>query len=285
MRIGIPLVLLLTGTLFVVLVRADMPAGWPLPVTAPSPPPVAPGAVDQELQDKVVLDDASDWLYGSANAAANRKALATLQQPVREISAEDQGFEKVLNFLRTNTDTNILVNWKALEDAGIDRNTQVTVELHGVPFYKILNVILRNVGGETANLGWTLDSGIVTISTRDDLNSATYQVVRMYDIRDLLVNTDPQKSRDDEVREIVELIKSVVAPDSWRDAGGTIGSIRELRGRLIINQLSGNHYATYRLLEKLRVSEHIGGRGPGAPRAPDAPNLNMLSGRTYETGK
>ena len=44
---------------------------------------------------------------------ANLAARARLDENLKEISAEQQGFEKVINFLRDNTDTNIFVNWTA----------------------------------------------------------------------------------------------------------------------------------------------------------------------------
>ena len=85
-----------------------------------------------------------------------------------------------MNFLRDTTNTNLFVNWKALEAAGVDRNTPVSVSLREVPFRKALTTILSEVGGGTANLAFTIDEGIITISTRDDLNSARYRVVRVF---------------------------------------------------------------------------------------------------------
>ena len=79
-----------------------------------------------------------------------------------------------------------------MQAAGIDRNTPVSVNLKEVPFRKALTTILSEVGGGAANLGYTIDDGVITISTADDLNSAKYQVVRVFDIRDMLVQPDTQ---------------------------------------------------------------------------------------------
>jgi general secretion pathway protein D len=231
---------------------------------------------------------------------ANRAVRARLEENLKEISAEQQGFEKVINFLRDNTNTNIFVNWTALQAAGIDRNTPVSVNLKEVPFRKALLTILSEVGGGAANLGYTIDDGVITISTRDDLNSAKYQVVRVFDIRDMLVQPDSNiqpptfnlsditkggtttggsgssggggslftdttggqtgaatKSKDDIVKEIVDTIKTTVAPESWRDAGGQIGSLRELNGQLIVNQTVDNQTAVYNLLQQLRETRAL----------------------------
>ncbi len=248
------------------------------------------------------------------DSAANRTARERLEEPLKEITAEQQGLEKVFNFLRDNTNTNIFVNWKALEAAGIDRNTPVSISLREIPFRKALTTILAEVGGGTANLGYTIDDGIITISTRDDLNSAKYQIVRVFDIRDLLVqpqnrqapslslgqststtimsgsagggqqggqqggqgqnggqnggifgnqNTtnqtqqDPTMARAAVVTNITDTIKSTVAPDSWRDNGGQIGSIRELNGQLIVNQTVDNQLEVQNLLQQLRETRAI----------------------------
>ena len=46
--------------------------------------------------------------------------------------------------------------------------------------------------------------------------------------------TDP--GRTDRVRQVIELIENQVAPDSWRDRGGVIGTLDEINGQLVITQ-------------------------------------------------
>jgi type II secretory pathway component GspD/PulD (secretin) len=246
-----------------------------------------------EITRKRVGSDAT------TDSAANRAARERLEAPLHQITAEQQGLEKVITYLRDNTNTNIFVNWKALEAAGVDRNTPVSVSLREVPFRKALTTILSEVGGGTANLGYTIDDGIITISTRDDLNSAKYQLVKVYDIRDLLVQPtnrsapglnlgvsstsggatsggsnggslfgstsgsnngqiqDPTQQRQQIVTNITDTIKATVAPDSWRDNGGLIGSIRELNGQLIVNQTVDNQVEVVNLLQQLRETRAI----------------------------
>jgi general secretion pathway protein D len=54
-----------------------------------------------------------------------------------------------------------------------------------------------------------------------------------------------------------ELIQETVDPESWREAGGSVGSIRVLGGNLIVNQTPENHRALQGLLEQLRESQSI----------------------------
>src|SRR6202000_2035272 len=90
---------------------------------------------------------------------ASRVARSRLAENIKDITADQKGLEKVLNFLRENTGTNMDVRWKALEAAGIDRNTPVSVNLHDVPYSKALTTILAEVGG-AANLDYTVDDGV-----------------------------------------------------------------------------------------------------------------------------
>ncbi|HVT82377.1 MAG TPA: hypothetical protein VHM90_17165, partial [Phycisphaerae bacterium] len=253
------------------------------------------------------------------DSPANRATRDRLEENLKEITADQQGLEKVLNFLRDNMGANIFVNWTALSTAGIDKNTPVTISLKEVPFRKALSTILSTVGGANANLTYTIDEGIITISTKEDLSSAKYQLVRVFDIRDMLVqpnasiqaprinlqsitsgqgqggggggfggggggggggfggggggssgqglfqdnnqgqtnNQTNQQQRQELVNSLMDTIKSTVAPDSWRDNGGSIGSIRELNGQLIINQTVDNQLAVYGLLQQLRETRAI----------------------------
>lgn len=228
---------------------------------------------------------------GSAEDAAVQ---AQLEHHIPELRFDAIPFTDVVDFLRDITGANIFVNWRALEAAGIDRNTPVTTRLRDIRFSKALDTILRDVGGGTVALSYTVDDGVITISTSDDLSKNT--VTRVYDIRDLIVEVpdfpgpmfslqnasqngtsgtggggqspfqdnqqqqqqqQPPKTRDERVAEITSLMEETVAPDSWRDAGGTVGSLRELSGQLIVNQTPENQRQLQGLLEQLRETRAI----------------------------
>ena len=243
------------------------------------------GPNDSELTDKVVID-ATDWLAGSANAKADERAIEDLRKAI-VVDYDGRGVGTALSLWAQSTGVNLVVNWKTLEGAGIDRDTLVTLHLpQQAPAYKVLDHILKQVGG---GLGWNLDSGILTVSTREDLESARFQLVLVYDVRDLLRSAIASRrsdiTYDDAAKELIDSIKSVVVVESWRDNGGTIGSIRELNGQLIINQTSDGHRKIARLLDTLRTGRPMNGTqvisAPGDSRR----NLNQMAGRMYEPGK
>ena len=100
---------------------------------------------------------------------ADVQTSAQLGRVLPEINFATVPFGDVVDFLRDITQSNIFVNWKALEAAGVDRSTPVTQRLRNVEFGKALNTVLNDVGG-AGKLGYALDDGIVSISTIEDLN-------------------------------------------------------------------------------------------------------------------
>jgi len=65
------------------------------------------------------------------------------------------------------------------------------------------------------------------------------------------------QTRQELVDSITKLITETVAPDSWRDSGGSVGSLRELQGQLIVTQTPENQRALVSLLEQLRETHSI----------------------------
>jgi hypothetical protein len=74
----------------------------------------------------------------------------------------------------------------------------------------------------------------------------------------------------------MDTIKSTVAPDSWREAGGSIGSIRELNGQLIINQTADNHIEVNRILQQLHETRSRLPRPASRRPSPCAPQRHPL---------
>jgi len=203
-----------------------------------------------------------------------------LDRNLPELTFDAVGLGDVVDFLRDVSGANIFVNWKSLEGPGIDRNTPVTAKLRNVRFSKVLGIILDSAGGGKQKLGYTTDEGVITISTVDDLSRNV--VVRVYDVRDLLVippdyvapqltgglpgpTTAPTTSpalpgappREELAKSIVKSIEDTVAPDTWKDHDGTVGALRELQGQLIITQTPENHLRIVELLEQLRAARDL----------------------------
>lgn len=219
------------------------------------------------------------------------RVIELLDRRLPEVRFNDIPFRDVIEYLIDTTQANIVVNWQALEGQAVDPNAPITTRLRDVTLRKVLRVVLDIAGGGAVPLGYSIDEGVIAISTTDDLarNTST----RTYDIRDLLVivpdfaenapdfnigqttstggggggqgpfggggtgNNFDDNERDDLIEQIIALIQDTIAPDSWRDAGGLVGAVRELGGQLIITQTPENHTQIQRLLEQLRETRAI----------------------------
>ena len=89
------------------------------------------------------------------------------------------GSELSWNILRDITQTNIFVNWRALEAAGVDKNAPVTTRLRDVKFSKVLRTVLDEVGGGTVRLGYTIDEGVITISTESICPNSCFHLAKL----------------------------------------------------------------------------------------------------------
>jgi hypothetical protein len=183
-----------------------------------------------------------DDVHSVAETPADRAVREVLEHRLKNLTANQMPFEKVMNFCRDEANVNIFVNWTALQFLDIDRNTPVTLKLRERTLAETLTAILDQIGGESHPLGYIIDDGVITVSTKEDLQSAKYQVVRVFDIRDMLVlpsdsqqeaELEPKSSflfrkvdtpsfsaRDELVWEIFQVIRTTVDPKSWHDAGG-----------------------------------------------------------------
>src|SRR5207302_405717 len=102
------------------------------------------------------------------DAAARDK----LAQRLPEVQFDATPFTDVFDFFRQRTDLNIYVDWPALRRAGVDRKAQVTAKLRDIQFAKALELIFKSVEGEEDDrkLGYAISDGVVTITTRRELN-------------------------------------------------------------------------------------------------------------------
>lgn len=217
---------------------------------------------------------------GEADQALRRK----MMQELPKLELNGIAFQDAVQFLRDVSGTNIYVKWSALQALGIDKTTPVNVKLQNVTFEKALKTILQDAGGANP-LGYSLDDGVIRISTRADLSEQT--VTKVYDVRDLITRrpnfTGPtidlnsagnnggsgiwgnnagsnapdedSPSRQELASNLKQLIESTVSGE-----GKGVG-IREMGGMLIVNQTSENQRAVLDLLNNLREA-----RGPAVSR-------------------
>ena len=168
---------------------------------------------------------------------------ATLEKPI-SFDFIATPLEDVVAFLRNLLGVNIVVDKKSVAELG--GGLDVTLRLEKVKSKDAIEWVLRLI-----NLKYTLQNGVIFISTKEKIGQTTKTVTRFYDVTDLTVeirnfkpnvkaisnaNLDDIEEMDDIFNEepaedeeradmftgesLVEFIKSVIAPGTWEDIGG-----------------------------------------------------------------
>jgi hypothetical protein len=159
------------------------------------------------------------------------------------LASPGSSVKDVLEYVARETGANMVVNWRALEMAGIAGDAPVTLELRRVPGRVVLDEVLSQVGGGVIKLGYRVVDGVVVVSTADELRR--YKETRVYDVRDLIGGPGG-------LDEITKLLRHVTEPAGWDEPGGSYQWLGAMNGRLIVTDTPEMHARVVELLGGLR---------------------------------
>src|SRR5262249_10924303 len=106
-----------------------------------------------------------------------------LNQRLPELKFTGVSLSDAVDFLRDVSSANIHVNWRALEEQGIGKDTQVNLRARGVTLQKALDLVLSEAGAGD-KLAYDIDQGVIEITTREIADRKMY--TKVYPIDDLL---------------------------------------------------------------------------------------------------
>ncbi|QOJ13305.1 MAG: hypothetical protein HRU75_01055 [Planctomycetia bacterium] len=211
----------------------------------------------------------------SARPAPRARVAPTLQllnQRIPEVAFEDAPLERVVDWLKTFTKSNVVVRWEKLENNGVERDKAINIKVRNVTLSMVLWMVLNDAGGDDVKLAYKANKDVLIISTVEDLGQE--MIVRVYDVTDLLINiprftnapridvsqalqggaggggggggnvfesNDDEREENDQgaafaapgSAELIALIVSTIDPDSWEVNGGT-GQIIPFRTSLVV---------------------------------------------------
>lgn len=173
---------------------------------------------------------ATTWAMGAV-PATGPATQAVLEQRIPQMRFDILRFEQALRELRDATNANLLADWRALEPAGVTRDTPITADVSGLRMGEALAAVLANAGGGQAKLGYVLDDNLIRVSTAEALDR---MVVRVYDVRDLLKRFAAARETagyDAASRAIVNSVREATIPEGWDESPPTV---RAFAGRLVI---------------------------------------------------
>lgn len=231
-------------------------------------------------------DVAGRYPWESEEDRATRRILA---RRIPDVRFDDDEFEDVIEDVRAFTGLTIVPNWTALEASAVEKDAVVTLRAHDIRVDVLIDLALEEVGAGATELVMRVSKGIVHISTREDLSRTTF--VAVYDCSDFLlieeehlakyidrvlkavrkytyydrhreaqaieriVRSVIRDSRRELLTELVRTIRNAVDPESWRAAGGNVGTIECVGTKLVVSQTVEAHRSIFDLLCALRAKD------------------------------
>ncbi|HVX84263.1 MAG TPA: hypothetical protein VH253_05555 [Phycisphaerae bacterium] len=120
----------------------------------------------------------------SMRAAPGSNARWALGQSIQQIQADGIAVSKVIDYLRTISGANIVVNWKALEAAGVSQDAPITLDVRGVTLRKAMQLVLDQAS-PTVPLTYDVDQNVISITTQDEADKV--MITKVYIVDDLVM--------------------------------------------------------------------------------------------------
>ncbi len=219
---------------------------------------------------------ASAWAQtggSSPRVGQPRNTFDILNQRIPEVEFVNQPLDSVIEWLGELTQLNIVVRWQTLADAGIERDTPISIKVRNLRLSQVLWLIMNEVGRGDIELAYRASGSLLVFSTADDLGKEL--VTKVYDVSDLLITipraqrpmfdvtqgmgqtgsgggggsglfgqgSQNQQQQEDPnaqsgaataaMQRLIDLITDTVEPDSWASKGGGNGTIHAF-GRLLV---------------------------------------------------
>jgi hypothetical protein len=167
---------------------------------------------------------------------------AALASPLKSTGIEfiETPLEQVVNQLQEEYGISIQLDGLALQDAGLNPQEPINVNVHNTTLKSALRLMLK-----LHQLTYIIQNEVLLITTPKE--AKTYLVTCVYDVRDL------PSGGGDGIQALIDAITSCVATESWAANGGGHAQIRPLKpGVLVVSQTQQVHEDIRDLLAALR---------------------------------
>ena len=197
----------------------------------------------------VALFDQINNPVGDAKDIESKVDRAAEDLLAKKLSLSNDGLalSMVIDFVRDSTGLNIAVNWPALELAGIDQDSLVTLDVNRMPADQLLRLVLGQVSADAFDddkAGFNIREGVIHITTLRELKVHTQ--TQVYKLSRWIGN---QAGDQEAIDQVFELITTMVGdPDEWIDEESTLMNLQDL---LIVNTTNENHRQIVGLLDRL----------------------------------
>lgn len=195
--------------------------------------------------DCPVFDDRAEQVY-EAHVRADDQLAETVLDSVR---IEGPSFEQAIQTVQENTHLTVDLDWERLREAGIERDTHVSLRLMNVKFKKFLEILLNAVQPKGQEIGYEIIGDRLVISTRADLLRRVPVITRSY----LVEGVPGVPGSEHRKEELGEFIRRIVLPGSWKGADGELGTLAYNGNCLIVSHSPSVHRRVDEVLRQLRT--------------------------------
>ena len=176
---------------------------------------------------------------------------ARLADPLSGIEITDMPLARAVDLLATASTVPITLNADAMRQLGVSPRDRISVRFDSTTIGKALQAVAAERG-----LAATIDNGQVIVTSPAEYRE-TLRTVH-YTVSDF---TGDDKAA---VTDLAALVRRLVAPESWKDAGGR-GTIEPEPGTMVVLQTGDVHQQVLTFCEKLRNARKKPLRSRGAP--------------------
>jgi len=148
-------------------------------------------------------------------------------------------------------DLSIVLDLRALSDAGVDVDTPISCELRDASPQLALETMLGPVEAT-----WIFSNEMIQVTTRDD--AVTEMLTYIYPVPELIESATGKTSDSGQFDALIEVITTTIAPNTWNEVGGpgTITSFPNTSS-LAVGQTRDRHEEISRLLAGLRLARTV----------------------------
>lgn len=113
-----------------------------------------------------------------------RPVHSLLRSRISVVQFDEAPLHEVLVELGGMLGTNVVARWSRLAEAGIERDTPITIRVRNLRVEQVLWLIMNQAGAGRATLAYRADDDVLLISTADDLGQEL--IVRIYPVYDII---------------------------------------------------------------------------------------------------
>lgn len=230
-------------------------------------------SLDQRIADYRKKSASESERQKAMEARARAKLVTKLRTVIEEVNIVESPLRGVLAWYRDATGVPIVVNWRALERAGVDPDQEITVQAENLPCGQLLALIMKMASTNVDEVSpgdaliYEVTPWYVRIMTKSQANRNP--VTRFYNVMDLITSVpdfegpnfdltavlnagiaeggaindlfrdQPDVLSERELQQqrgdqLAQLVADSIEPLIWQRNGGQFCSIRFHRGMLIV---------------------------------------------------